>query len=194
MSDLIKAFGRIGVKANEASQEGESVVAHLTPTQYEKLAEVVGQENAALVGIDSGKVVVRVKEAALNQAIAENRTAVRRSAVNFTIHSSMVYNMRYEPDSEPLNKVVYGEWNGSEGTFTVETEADAVYLKVLTANADEFYEDADSDRKVFLVSFIATDADTGDSFEDVLVSYGVTNLIRRVVSYSHAITANNTTK
>lgn len=184
MSNYVSAFARMGIKVDAAELVSDSTVEVIsTITQYEKISGLI--PDVKLITIRDNRVISEVPKGALDSAIASNAKAPRGTGATCQIDSETVYHVTTSDDA--VNEVTGARWNSSANDG--ELFVNGLSIAIGTGEAQDFYEvdpDSDSDptRKVFYVEFTT---DEGDS--DVLTSYGITNLIRRVVSYPAAITS-----
>jgi hypothetical protein len=168
---LAELVGKLGVKAD---MHGDDL--KMTMPQYDKLLSVIpGAEFVKLLPKE-GRVVVAVKRAEAESAVAANKR-IPRQAVNTEIIARMVYSVN-APES--TNRVTMAWWEAETDTGVI--TVNDVHYPINTGIAAEFYSDEDEEltdpeRKVYYV-----DLPLPDGASARLTSYGVTNLIRRVTA------------
>jgi hypothetical protein len=170
----------MGIRIDGAQEVGGGVI-EVTSTlaQYTKIEGVMPVK---LLTIRDNRVISEVLSEELKSALDANAKAPRGTGANCEITAEMVYSVK--ADDKAVNHVTAARWNAINkiGYLVV----NGMELPIETGEAQDFYEidpDSDSDptRLVYVVQFAAN----GETH--VLTSYGVTNLIRRVVSFGERI-------
>lgn len=180
-----KSFATIGVTVKEIESVTEATLtAVMTTAQYGRLAELLGASNALFSHLkaigNNTYMVIKVDADALKDAVETNAKAprARRGALpDDLISAKTVYSV----------KTVEGAINQpTEAEYSAETESGWVVINgdvfsIETVPAIEVYEnaaDTDPERPVFVIRY----AVAGQAGEELLTSYGVTNLLRRVLA------------
>lgn len=179
-TDFVSRFSRMGIRIDGAQDVGDGTIeVSSTLAQYSKIEAVMPVK---LITIRDNRVISEVSADDLEAALAANAKAPRGTGANCTIDAEMVYTVKV--DEKAVNQVTTARWNAGskEGQITV----NKIKLPILTGEAQEFYDideesDTDPTRLVYYVQFVAN----GETH--TLPSYGVTNLIRRLVSFSEKI-------
>ena len=183
---ILTLIDRVGSNAYavEVSKDGAVATAEVTAAQASKLQGLLGKDNVAMVGLRGSHVLVAVDIAALEKAVAEKSTVSRGSSVQVDITSHIHYSID-APDA--VNDVTECWWSkdSNSGAITVNGEKYAIRGDFA---ADHYDEPEDSDgwdpeRTVYAVELPIK----GIDHPITLVSYGVTNLIRRVCARTEVI-------
>lgn len=177
-NETTKLLGRIGIRAE--STEDPQIV-KMTMGQYGKLQKIMPAPQSQFESLEpaNNRVVVRIDLDALEAAVAANKKAPRRS-VSVSISSFTIYEI--DADEDAANEVSRAMWNSGDDLGYIEINGER--FEIFSAEAQEFYEiseDSDPARKVFVVELPGPDGTI------TLTSYGVTNLIRRIVALSEYI-------
>lgn len=179
-----KTFSTIGVTVKEIESVTDStIVAVMTTAQFARLSTVVGATNALFSHLkaigNSTYMVIKVSVDALNEAVETNAKAprVRRGALGEDLISSKtVYTIK--PVADVLNQPEEAEYaSDSESGWVV---INGVHFEIETVPAIEVYEnaaDTDPERPVFVIRYSNKDGE-----DKMLTSYGVTNLLRRIIA------------
>lgn len=173
-------FARMGIKVDAAELVADDTV-EVTSTiaQYQKIESVLA--NVTLITIRDNRVISEVALDELQAAVEANAKAPRGSGAKCTIATESVYTV--ETDDDAPNNVTSARWNPREQSG--EIVVNGVNLAIHAGQAEDFYEvgeESDPERTVYYVSFV-----TVAGTEETLTSYGITNLIRRVVAYGESI-------
>lgn len=183
-TNIFKIFARVGVVVKTAEITGEdAAVAHLTALQFQRLQEVLGTENAVVLGFDNGLVVARANLPALVKASDEATPATRTRRANPAagrIQSRTLYAVTSDP--EDVNDLDSAEWDGKSGFAVINSEEFVIYV----VEASEIYEvgeASDPTRPVYCLDFANADGE-----EKTLSAYGVQNLLQRVLNCKERMT------
>jgi len=153
----------------------------MTMKQFDKLLVISPTSEFKALIPREGRVAILVNVAEVDAAIAANKKAPRNAA-KVTITSRMVYEVNAE---NAVNAVTYAEWVSEDQTGFI--SVNGTDYPISTGVAADYYEvaeDGNPDRPVFTVT-LPVAGDAGEAL--VLTSYGVTNLIRRVVALNEVI-------
>ncbi|MEO1289654.1 MAG: hypothetical protein AAFV93_17970 [Chloroflexota bacterium] len=157
----------------------------MTSAQANKLSNLLGEDYVGFVSFVGRYVCVRIDIEVLATAAANNKRTSRGSSVPVDILSKIVYGIHH---AENVNIITEAWWSKDDmsGGITV----NGTEYEILAGLAQDYYdepEDPDKakewnpERLVYVVELPTEDG------ELVLTSYGVTNLIRRVVARNEAI-------
>lgn len=192
--NIVKLLGMVGVSADElpaGHEHGDTAVA-VTSVQFTK-AQTLGLTNPTRIRgtVDGGRrLVVVIDFAALEVAVQANVKAPRSAgSANVQIEARTVY---YVNVTDSVNDITEAMWSSLNKVGWI--MVNDVQMVIEMSRAEEYYnapEDEqkalewDPDRPIYVIRFVA-DVE-GVETEDVLTSYGLTNLIRRIANYGGKI-------
>lgn len=176
---IVEQLAKIGIKAESA---GEDKV-KMTLNQFAKAQETLGEKAVKQAGLvaKEGRILAKIDESALATAVANHVKAKAPSDV--TISSKTVYTVRVNEGSSVVNVVDSAEWESDSQTGWI--RVNGVMYPISTGRAQEFFnvgEESDPDRVVYVLR-----VPVGGGTYDSLVSYGVSNLIKKVASFDELI-------
>lgn len=182
---LIDRVGSNAYAVVETSEDGKTANVEVTAAQASKLQSLLGEKAVKMVGLRGSHVVIRVDVAALEKAAEERSRVSRGSATEVEIASRVVYDIAIKSEGA-ANEVTAAWWSSGEmsGGITV----NGVEYEIAPGMAQDFYTAPEGDtewnpeRTVYVV-----DLPVADDEPLTLVSYGVTNLIRRVCARNERI-------
>lgn len=176
---ILTLIDRVGSNAYaaEPSEDGKTATIEVTAAQASKLKKLLGAKNVKTVDIAGAHVLIRVTIEALEEAAAKNQRTSRGSSVAVDIVSRIQYEVK-SPDA--ANEVTSAWWASDQllGGIVVNGQEYAI----VDGLAKNYYREPEGDaardwnpeRTVYVVNLPTTEGDLQ------LVSYGVTNLIRKV--------------
>jgi hypothetical protein len=185
--DILNLVSRLGSNAYAATDIGDGwAEIEVTAAQGTKLVDTLKKDFASLVGLDGSHVILRVYLPQLEKAAEANEKVARGSSVNVEIVSRMTYAVS-APDAKNVVSSAWWESDSKEGGISVNGQDYPIFAGV----AADYYESPKDDEEAAknwdperLVYVVELPTDDGVL---TLTSYGVTNLIRRVVSRNEVI-------
>lgn len=176
---IVEQLAKIGIKA-EATAEDK---VKMTLAQFAKAQDALGEKAVKQSGLNAkeGRILAKIDEQVLSTAVANHVKAKAPSDV--TISSKTVYSIVVNEGSEVVNVVDSAEWESDTQTGWI--RVNGTLYQITTGRAKEFYnvgDESDPDRVVYILR-----VPVGGGTYDSIVSYGVSNLIKKVASFDERI-------
>lgn len=181
---VIQKLAKVGVTAELLEERTGEVDVVLTIAQYEKLSDLL--PDTKFLRIKAKKVQACVFLPSLEIAVINHAKAPRVSGMaDVEILTKTAY---YIDAPKAVNVVTYAEWSpdNKRGYINV----NGVEIPIIQGRAEQYYDAPEDDetewnpeRPVYAVEVIAME--DGDV---ILSSYGVMNLVKRVIAFKQPIT------
>jgi hypothetical protein len=168
---LVELLAKLGVDAGE---HGDNV--KMTLVQMGKLAAVLDTDIVPAGFLPKeNRVVVALDRTAIEAAVLANRKAPRAS-VNVEIDVTTLYTVK----SDGVNAITSASFSAESGSGDI--WINGVAYRIENAPAKEFYPDSETPERPIFVTKLPIGGET-----QVLYSYGLTNLIRRICAIREQI-------
>ena len=185
----VQLLAKVGVVAEILDEREGEVDFAMTAAQYEKLVELL--PDTKFLRIKAKKVQACVFMPSLEAAVASNVKAPRVSGMtDVEIVTKSVY-MIDAPKA--VNIVSYAEWSADtkRGYVTVNGER----VDIGMGRAEDYYEAPEEDESewnperavYFVIVPVASEEDGAEPEQTTLTSYGVLNLVKRVIALKRPV-------